>query len=75
MKENTTEAGVVENIIELITENRKAESNFVWNPYRDIAGQVKKIYTAIARADEASQFQKFVGRFRCAAGTNQICRR
>ncbi len=48
VKENTTEAGVVENIIELITENRKAESNFVWNPYRDIAGQVKKIYTAIA---------------------------
>ena len=38
----------MENIIELITENKKADSNFVWNPYGDIAGQVKKIYKTIA---------------------------
>ena len=48
VKENTAEAAVMENIIELITENKKADSNFVWNPYGDIAGQVKKIYKTIA---------------------------
>jgi len=48
VKENTAEAKVVENIIKLITENKKEDSNFVWNPYGDIAGQVKKIYKTIA---------------------------
>ena len=48
MKENTAEAKIMGNLIELITENKKADSNFVWNPYGDIAGQVKKIYKAVA---------------------------
>ncbi len=48
VKENTAEAKIMGNLIELITENKKADSNFVWNPYGDIAGQVKKIYKAVA---------------------------
>lgn len=48
IKENSPQAHVVENIVELLSENRKGESNFLWNPYGDLAKHVKEIYKAVA---------------------------
>ena len=47
IKKDSVQARVVENIVRLVLENRKADGNFVWNPYRDIVSQVKNIYRAI----------------------------
>ena len=48
VRENSVQASVVENIVELIAANRKSENSFAWNPYKEIAGQVKKIYKAVS---------------------------
>ncbi len=48
VRENSAEAEVVWKIVGLIAENRKAENGFAWNPYAEIAGQVKKIYKAVS---------------------------
>ncbi|MGA7161741.1 MAG: UvrD-helicase domain-containing protein [Bacteroidota bacterium] len=48
VKHNSAQARVVEEIVELVTENRKGEAGFLWNPYVDLTGQIKKIYKAIA---------------------------
>jgi ATP-dependent exoDNAse (exonuclease V) beta subunit len=47
VKENSPQAFVLEKLIELISENRKADSNFLWDPYKNIAAEVKRIYTLI----------------------------
>ena len=44
---NSAYGRVVGNILELISENKKGGDNFLWNPYRDFAFQVKKIYDII----------------------------
>ncbi|MGA9405932.1 MAG: UvrD-helicase domain-containing protein, partial [Bacteroidota bacterium] len=48
VKENSGQARVVEKIVELISESRRGESTFLWNPYGHLTGEVKKIYKAVA---------------------------
>jgi ATP-dependent exoDNAse (exonuclease V) beta subunit len=48
LKEKSPQALVVDKLIEIISENRPAESGFLWDPYRNIAGEIKKIHKLIA---------------------------
>lgn len=48
VRENSPKADVVGKILELVSENKTRDDAFLWNPYRDFARQVKKIYTLIA---------------------------
>ncbi len=47
VKENSPQALVLEKLIDLISENKKTDSNFLWDPYKNIAAEVKRIYTLI----------------------------
>ena len=48
VKENSIQAQVVEKIVKLISESRKGESSFLWNPYGHLTDEVKRIYKAVA---------------------------
>ena len=48
VREHSPKGDVVGKILDLVSENRKGDDPFLWNPYRDFARQVKKIYTLIA---------------------------
>lgn len=47
VKENSPQALVLDKIIDLISENKKTDGNFLWDPYKNIAAEVKRIYELI----------------------------
>ncbi|MEO5358580.1 MAG: UvrD-helicase domain-containing protein [Nitrospirae bacterium YQR-1] len=48
VRENSTEAALIEDIIRIIMENRTEDSRFLWDPSSVILEEIKKIYKKIA---------------------------
>ena len=47
LKDNSPRAQIVESLIGLIAESKGKESTFLWDPYKNISENVKKIYDAL----------------------------